>query len=491
MNEARRATAFLVLTMAAFMLLDLALYRGVQRTGGPLGPAAGLVLSLVVDACLPLLGRFPRAVALVASAATAVAAVGDTMSPGTFTPVEPVTQVTAPLCTPVIVWFLVQGLARREALAYVTVLALAATRPWTPDWETVYGGITATVLPALLGLYIRARRELVASLRDRAESAEREGCLLAERAQGAERERRLLEQQARGAERERRLLAERAKAEERQRLAGEMHDIVTHHVTEIVLAAGALKVSTGDRAVRGTAEHIRDAGARTLTELRDLIGILRNGHDPIEQGPPDRPDTSRGPNRPDPPDEPGASGGQRVVVGAADLDALVESAVAAGNPAVLRVTGRPGAVTPAIARAAYRVLQEALTNVRKHAPATAVEIELAYEPRAMTVTITNSPPLRASELAASGSGMGLDGLRRRVTLLGGSLTATETPDGGFHVAATLPASVPTDSPETTDAPETTDTPKTTNAPETTNGPETTDVPESTARPKSTDDLETT
>ncbi|TDD35800.1 two-component sensor histidine kinase, partial [Nonomuraea terrae] len=390
-NEARRAQAFLVLAMVAFMLLDLALHRNVQRTSGPLGPAAGLVLSLAVDACLPFLGRFPRAVALVACAATVVAAVGDTLAAGTFTPVEQATPVTAPLCAPVIVWFLVHGLPRRETLTYVTVLALAAVRPWAPDWETVYAGLTTTVLPAVLGLYVRARRELVSSLRDRAESAERE--------------RRLLAAQAESAERERHLLAERAKAGERQRLAGEMHDIVTHHVTEIVLAAGALKVSTTDHAVRSAAEHIRDAGARTLTELRDLIGILRRGH-----------------NRPQ---EPGER--TRVTLTSSDLGTLVHRAVAAGNPTILRVTGRPGAVTPAIARAAYRVLQEALTNARKHAPGTRVQVELAYGDHTMTVTVGNAPPVAASELAASGSGMGLDGLRRRVTLLGGAFTAAPTP----------------------------------------------------------------
>ncbi|MEV4891133.1 ATP-binding protein [Nonomuraea sp. NPDC055795] len=409
-DEARRAPVFLVPAMVAFMLLDLALYRYVQRTSGPLGPAAGLTLSLVVDACLPFLGRFPRTVALVACAATALAAAGDTLAAGTFTPADPATPVTAPLCTPLVVWYLAHRLPRRTTLAYVTALTLFAIRPWAAGWVTVYAGLSATVLPAVLSLYARARRDLLRSLRDRAESAERE--------------RRLLAEQARSAERERHLLAERAKADERQRLAGEMHDLVTHHVTEIVLAAGALKVSAPDHAVRSAAEHIRDAGARTLTELRDLIGILRRGHDQ--------------------PQEPERSA--QVTLLSRDLGTLMDGAVAAGNPATLRVTGRPGALTPAIARAAYRVLQEALTNARKHAPGTRVEVELTYGHHTMTVTISNSPPTAISgELAASGSGIGLDGLRRRVTLLGGAFTAAPSPDGGFRVTATLPASVPTQS----------------------------------------------
>ncbi|WP_157253670.1 sensor histidine kinase [Nonomuraea typhae] len=399
-DEARRAPVFLVPAMVAFMLVDLALYQYVQRTGGPLGPAAGLTLSLAVDACLPLLGRFPRTVALVACAATAMAAVGDTLTPGTFTPAEPATPVTAPLCTPLVVWCLT-ALPRRTTLAYVTVLALFAVRPWAPDWVTVYAGLTASVLPAVLGLYLRARRDLLRSLRERAESAERE--------------RRLLAEQAQSAQRERHLLAERAKADERQRLAGEMHDIVTHHVTEIVLAAGALKVSAPDQAVRSAAEHIRDVGARTLGELRDLFTVLRHDH-------------------PREPAEPA-----RVMLTGPGLEALVDRAVAAGNPATLRVTGRPGAVTPAVARAAHRVLQEALTNARKHAPGTRVEVEVAYHGHTMTMTIANTPPVAASELAGSGSGMGLDGLRRRVTLLGGAFTAAPDTAGGFRVTATFPA----------------------------------------------------
>ncbi|NBE95550.1 two-component sensor histidine kinase [Nonomuraea sp. KC401] len=404
-SDARRVQAFLVVVMAAFALLDLALYRSVQRTSGPFGPAAGLALSLAADACLPFLVRFTRVVAMLVCAGSALAAVGDTLAPGSFTPLDPVTPTTVPLCTPAIVWFVVNRLPRREAVAYVAVLALAATRLWRPEWEIAYGGIVATVLPGALGVYARARRELLRSLRERAESTERE----------------------------RRLLAERAKAAERQRVAGEMHDIVTHHVTEIVLAAGALKVSAADHEVRAAAEHIRDAGSRTLTELRDLIGVLRRGH-------------AHEPCQP-----------ARVTLDPSGLGVLVGSATSAGNPATLRVTGTPEAVTPAIARGAYRVVQEALTNARKHAPGAPVEVELAHDRDRLTVTVANAPPpagsaassaavsvAAGSGLAASGSGLGLDGLRRRVSLLGGRFAAAPEADGGFRVSATLPVSVPTD-----------------------------------------------
>ncbi len=392
---------FLAVAMAAFAFLDVAIYLNVQRSSGPLGPAAGLVFSLAVAACLPALARFPRAVAGVTTTATAVAALGDTLVAGMFTPVDPATPVTAPLCTPVIVWFLAHTLPRRAVLAYAAFLAVAATRPWMPSWETVYAGITTVILPAVLGLYVRARRELVRSLRERAESAERE----------------------------QHLLAERARAAERQRLAGEMHDIVTHHVTEIVLAAGALKVSTTDRAAQAAAEQIRRTGSRALTELRDLIGILRNDPDPHH-------DYTHEHERGEPP---------HVMLAPTDVSALVDAAISAGNPTTLHVTGEPRALPPAIARGAYRVLQEALTNAMKHAQGARVDIELTYDHGALTVTVTNAVPPCSGDtiLAASGSGTGLDGLRRRVVLLGGSFEASPAPCGGFRVSAVLPASIPT------------------------------------------------
>jgi signal transduction histidine kinase len=211
-----------------------------------------------------------------------------------------------------------------------------------------------------------------------------------------------------------------ARAAERQRLAAEMHDLVTGHVTEMVLHAGALKVSARDQDVRAAAQQIRDAGSRALDELRDVIGLVRGGGEPS-----DRP-----PHRDRVPDGSGQDAG--------GLSALAEAA-----GAELVVAGDPGAISPAIARAAYRVVQEALTNARKHAPGSEITVRVRYRPEAMRIQIDNTAARTPPDpvLAASGSGTGLAGLDRRIRMLGGTLTAG--PDGdGFRVTASLPATVP-------------------------------------------------
>ncbi len=386
-GSTRVTVALLIVAAVAFSALDLALYGAGHRTSGAYGPAAGLAAALLVDVCLPFVHRFPRAVAAVTIMISAVVALAGAVTPGLLSPERPLVPDTVPLCTPVIVWFLAHRLSRRGALAGTAGFAVLATHPWTPGWQAVGSGLSATVLPAALGLYARARADLVASLRERAETAERE----------------------------RRLLAEHAKAAERERLASEMHDIVTHHVTEIVLAAGALEVSAPDTVVRSAAEQIREAGVRTLTELRDLVGILRRG----DQAPPR--ETA------EPPD-------------------LADAVRSAGEPVTLHVSGGPAGISPAIARAARRVLQESLTNARKHAPGARVEVDIGYGRDTVSVTVRNDRPARPADpsLTAGGSGLGLHGLRRRVTLLGGSFTAGPHPGGGFAVSATLPAAVPTE-----------------------------------------------
>jgi signal transduction histidine kinase len=109
------------------------------------------------------------------------------------------------------------------------------------------------------------------------------------------------------------------------------------------------------------------------------------------------------------------------------------------------VTGDPGTVSPTIARTAYRVVQEALTNVRKHAPGSSAEVSLRYHPGGLDVLVTSTRGTRPPDpaLAGSGSGAGLSGLRQRVELVGGRLEAGPAAGGGFSVGAILPAYVPT------------------------------------------------
>jgi signal transduction histidine kinase len=277
-------------------------------------------------------------------------------------------------------------------IAVLTVAFLAGAQAWTV--ADPFSAPLVIVSSALLGMYMRARRNLVRT----------RGDLVAELTERAER-----------AERERLLLAERARADERIRLAGEMHDAVTHRINLIVLQAGALRVSTGDPAVRAAAEEMRVAGCQALAELRDLVGVLRRGEDATD--------------------------------GAAepDLAALVAESRAVGLAVRLVQDGDPGVVAPVVRRTLFRLVQESLTNVHKHAPGAGARVAVRYAADAVHATVSNTPRQGTPDpdLAAAGGGSGLDGLRRRVEVVGGTLTAGSTADGGFAVSATLPVYVPT------------------------------------------------
>lgn len=279
---------------------------------------------------------------------------------------------------------------RTVTLAALGVLTVVTCRPWDPSIVTISIGLARTAIGPLLALYFDARRRLVRALTERAERAERE----------------------------QELRAEQARADERARLAGEMHDVVTHRVSLMVLQAGALRVSATDERTRQAAEDLREAGCQALAELRDLVGILRT--------------------EPEGDEAPGVDG----------LAALVTEATAAGTPAELVSDGDPGRASPVVARTAYRVVREALTNVRKHAPGARVVVEVRYADSSVQVSVRNAPPVRRPDavLAGTGSGLGLANLRRRIDLVRGTLRAEPGADGGFHVEATLPAYVPTAEP---------------------------------------------
>lgn len=266
---------------------------------------------------------------------------------------------------------------------------------WGMPPEHRFTGLSAIAVAGLAGLYVGARRRLVTALVDRAERAE---C-------------------------ERELLAERVRAQERARLAAEMHDVVSHRVSLMVLQAGALRVSTADAAARDAAEQLRQAGVQVLAELRDLVGVLRGG------GP--------------------ADAGRDPQAAAGELRELVDGArSAAGMTVELTEDGDPAALEPTVRRTVHRVVQESLTNAGKHAPGAAVSVRVAYGPQQVRATVRNTAPTRAAEpeLAAVGGGVGLAGLRQRVELVGGTLRAAPGPDGGFAVDAVLPAYVPTGEP---------------------------------------------
>ncbi|MET8155219.1 histidine kinase [Sphaerisporangium sp. NPDC005289] len=215
------------------------------------------------------------------------------------------------------------------------------------------------------------------------------------------------------------LRAEQARRQERLRLAAEIHDVVSHRVSVMVLQAGALQLTAADEASRQAAGQLRTTGCQTLGELRDLVGLLNAA------GPSDA--ASTGPLEPMP-----------------DLSGLVESARSVGT--VVEVDGAQGPclLPPVVGRTAYRVVQEALTNVHKHAPGARVRLQVRQLPAGVRVSVRNTAPTRAGDavLASAGAGAGLLGLRRRIELINGTLRAEACADGGYRVEADLPSVLP-------------------------------------------------
>lgn len=271
--------------------------------------------------------------------------------------------------------------------------------------------------PVLLGLYVGARRRLVESLRERADGLERELSLLAEKA--SER-------------------AERARMEERTRIARDMHDVVAHRVSLMVVHASALKaVALRDpQKASANAELLGDMGRQALNELRQMLGVLRAEPAPAVRAA----DAHAG-------GDGGGAQGDAEGLGEGDgpcldeLDALMEESRAVGMCVVFQVEGARRSVTARIEATVYRVVQEALTNVHKHAPGAKAEVRLAYREEEVAVLVLNGP----SDAAESGTGLrlpsggnGLLGMKERVSALGGGFAAGATRDGGFRVSALLP-----------------------------------------------------
>ncbi|MFF7636650.1 sensor histidine kinase [Kitasatospora sp. NPDC008050] len=210
---------------------------------------------------------------------------------------------------------------------------------------------------------------------------------------------------------ERALYAKTVIAEERARIAREMHDVVSHQAGLIAVQAGALQVTTKDPVTRETAATLRGLAVATLEELRSMILVLRAaGAGPTELVPQPR---------------------------LADLPRLVAAAEVA---ATLSLDGCPERPLPEpVERAAYRTVQEALTNVRKHAPGAETEVLVRITPEALHVSVRNEAPAGpCPDSGLPGGRHGLIGLRERATLLGGTIEAAPECGGGFAVRLWLP-----------------------------------------------------
>ncbi|MEU7489499.1 histidine kinase [Streptomyces sp. NPDC042319] len=281
---------------------------------------------------------------------------------------------------------------RTRAVAMVLIAVLAAgvlavsVMPEWITWGSRYVAVLAgaVMLPWFAGRFRRQYRDLIRAGWERAERLERE----------------------------QRLIAEQARLRERARIAQDMHDVLGHDLSLIALSAGALKLAPGlPDAHRATAQDIRARAAAAVERLGETIGVLRQ-------------DTAEAPARP-------------AEAGLADL---VDEASAAGLAVALHIEGAADGLPSMAERAVHRVVQEALTNVAKHAPDSTAAVRLRHTAGETEVRVTNGP-LPAAAPDRSGEGYGLTGLDERVTLAGGTFTYGPTEEG-FAVVATFPHSAP-------------------------------------------------
>jgi signal transduction histidine kinase len=228
-----------------------------------------------------------------------------------------------------------------------------------------------------------------------------------------------VEQRAEEAERTRDEAARRMAMEERLRIARELHDSLTHSISVIQVQAGVAVHLARKRGedVPPALAAIQEAGADAARELRATLGVLRSEEDGDGSG-------------------------------LGQLDSLVARARAAGLPVTVTVTGAQRPLPPEVDQAAYRIVQEALTNVSRHAGHACASVRLHYAPETLSVQVDDDgkgPVISAGTSTGarpSGPGLGLVGMRERVSALGGQLQAGPQDDGGFRVRAELPARAP-------------------------------------------------
>jgi len=206
-------------------------------------------------------------------------------------------------------------------------------------------------------------------------------------------------------------LALRAVSEERLRIARELHDVVAHSMTVVALQAGSGRLAGREdpAAAQQALETIEKSSREALADMRRLVGVLREGDDSLTQPAP----------------------------GLGDIDRLVEEVARAGVTVGVTSSGHLDRVPPGMALAAYRVAQEALTNVVRHAGVDEAELKLEASDGALVLVVGNGPPTRPVE-PIEGGGHGISGMKERASLYGGSLTAGKTDDGGYRVEATFP-----------------------------------------------------
>ncbi|WP_189921806.1 sensor histidine kinase [Kitasatospora xanthocidica] len=373
----------------ATVLTITALGATIDQTGGhltPVDPATG-VIAMVSAVTVLAHRRHPRAVVAVTLACTMLLA---WTSP----------RLTATLATPLLLalYFLAVRTDRATALRASITTAVLLTGiallfgPGGPLGERL-GVLAWALLPGALGDSIRNRRAHLAAIEERAERAER-----------------TREEEAR-----------RRVADERIRIARDLHDVVAHHIALANAQAGIAVHLMDNHPVqaREVLSHITDATGSALQELRATVGLLRRAEEPAPLEP--------------------APGLDR-------LPELIGSFERAGLPVRLTVRGEPRPLSPGVDLTAFRIVQESLTNVAKHAHGADAEVTLAYTESRVAVSVANGRPAATArpraallpEPAPGESGFGLIGMRERAGAVGGRLSADRRTDGGFLVTAELP-----------------------------------------------------
>ncbi|HLZ94608.1 MAG TPA: histidine kinase [Candidatus Dormibacteraeota bacterium] len=262
------------------------------------------------------------------------------------------------------------------AVASIAVVAGAVALLSVGDLEAARKLVPAgatSLVAWVIGDYVRSRRQTFRELLERGQQARRQ-----------------------------------AVEEERLRIARELHDVVAHNVSVIAIQAGAARVSGSSSAE--ALRSIEDSARATLAELNRLVGILRRGPGGPELGP-----------------QPTLDGVESVLKPARD----------AGLDVTLKVSGERRELPAAVDLSAFRIVQESITNVLKHASATRVEIHLDYRPDALDIAVSDNGR-GAPAMAGSSTGHGLIGMRERVEVFDGELTTGTSPLGGFNVHARLP-----------------------------------------------------
>ncbi|MGV9989311.1 sensor histidine kinase [Streptomyces sp. NPDC003374] len=315
----------------------------------------------------------------------------------TFVLTLPATMVTDAVIATMVALYTLSSLNRHRVLLAACALTytVADFMPW--PWSSLrpteltrtdnlfhlsYTLVTAAA-PVFLGQLVQARRDL--SLRLAEISAAREH--------------------------ERLMAAQSILAQERAQLAREMHDVVSHQVSLIAVQAGALQVGSRDPATAAAAATIRRLSVQTLEELRHMVGVLRaSGSRPTELTP-----------------QPSLAALRRLVDGSG-IEVKLEADLPDGLP-------------PPVQRAVYRTVQEALTNVRKHAPGATATVRVHRRGDTLRTTVTNTAAARPA-IPLPSAHHGLAGLRQRAELLGGTVTSGPTADGGWELRLELPVRDP-------------------------------------------------